>query len=90
MAEIDEIAGVFTKIDDNTEMKSFFEEIFTPAERKDLALRWELMKQVSQKIPQREIASRLGISLCKITRGAKVLKNADSVTVKLIKEACSE
>jgi TrpR family trp operon transcriptional repressor len=90
MIEIDEIAGIFTKIDDKDAMKAFFGEIFTPAERKDLALRWELMKLVNEKVPQREIASRLGISLCKITRGAKVLKNADSVTVKMIKESNRE
>ena len=46
MPEIDEIAKVFCEIDDVEVMKEFFDEIFTPAERHDFALRWELMKDV--------------------------------------------
>jgi TrpR family trp operon transcriptional repressor len=37
------------------------------------------MKMLKAGIPQRKIASELGISLCKITRGAKVLKDPDAV-----------
>lgn len=84
MPEIDEIAKVFCRIDDVQIMKQFFDEIFTPAERRDFALRWELMKMLRQGIPQRQIASRLGISLCKITRGAKIVKNQNSVTNQIV------
>ena len=61
-------------------MHHFLEEILTPAECKDLALRWKLMEMLQEGIPQRKIASELGISLCKITRGAKILKNSRSVS----------
>jgi TrpR family transcriptional regulator, trp operon repressor len=61
-------------------MRHFLEEILTPAERKDLALRWKLMEMLQEGIPQRKIASELGISLCKITRGAKILKDGRSVS----------
>jgi TrpR family trp operon transcriptional repressor len=61
-------------------MQRFFEEILTPAEREDLALRWRLMKMLHNGIAQREIASTLGVSLCKITRGAKVLKLKKSIS----------
>jgi TrpR family trp operon transcriptional repressor len=37
------------------------------------------MKMLKAGIPQRKIASELGISLCKITRGAKVLKDPGAV-----------
>ena len=84
MIEIDEIADVFTSIDDPALMKRFFEEIFTPAERHDFALRWELMKRVREGVPQRKIASDLKISLCKITRGAKIVKNPESVTNQML------
>jgi TrpR family trp operon transcriptional repressor len=33
---------------------------------------------------QRKIADELGISLCKITRGSKILKNRKSVTVRML------
>jgi len=88
--EIDEIAKVFCEIDDVEVMKDFFDEIFTPAERRDFALRWELMKLLRKGIPQRQIASKLGISLCKITRGAKIVKNQNSVTNQFINSNLGE
>ena len=35
-----ELPGIFAAITDAQEMESFFREIFTPKELKDLALRW--------------------------------------------------
>ncbi len=90
MPEIDEITKVFCEIDDVEVMKEFFDEIFTPAERRDFALRWELMKLLREGIPQRQIASKLGISLCKITRGAKIVKNQDSVTNRIMNSKLGE
>lgn len=80
MSCIDDLCRVLCDIGQLDPMKSFLEEILTPAERKDLALRWQLMKMLEEGTPQREIASRLGISLCKITRGAKILKNSKSIS----------
>jgi TrpR family trp operon transcriptional repressor len=65
-------------------MRQFFEEIVTSAERHDLALRWELMQLLHKGLPQRDIAEQLGISLCKITRGAKILKQKDSMSRKML------
>jgi TrpR family trp operon transcriptional repressor len=90
MPEVDEIAKVFCQIDDPEVMKKFFDEIFTPAERHDFALRWELMKLIRQGVTQRHIASQLGISLCKITRGAKIVKNQDSVTNQILNSKLGE
>ena len=75
-----ELIDVFARIQDTGQMRQFFEEIFTPKERKDLALRWKLMKMLKSGMPQRKIASQLGISLCKITRGSKIIRNPGSVT----------
>ena len=74
------ISDVLCDIRDPEQMRWFLEEILTPAERRDLSLRWQLMKMLKQGIPQRKIAKELGISLCKITRGAKILKQDDSVS----------
>jgi TrpR family transcriptional regulator, trp operon repressor len=84
MSEVTEIIKVFTSIDDIRTMKELFEEIFTGSEIQDVALRWRLMTMLHQGIPQRQIASDLGISLCKITRGAKIIKNKRSATRKLL------
>jgi TrpR family trp operon transcriptional repressor len=70
-------------------MASFFEEIFTPKELKDLELRWELLKELHAGQTQRSIAARHKISLCKITRGSKVLKKQGSITKRLL-DSCAE
>ena len=85
MSELRDLAKVFVQISDLATMERFFKEIFTEAEQKDFTLRWQLMKMLDKKIPQREIASRLGISLCKITRGVKILQNSQSVSRKFVK-----
>lgn len=86
MKKPEELVEIFTKIDDPKVMESFFSEIFTPAERQDFTTRWQSMKLLSQNIPQRKIAEMLSISLCKITRGAKVLKKKNSVSKNILKK----
>ena len=71
-------------------MRRFFDEIFTSAERRDLALRWNLMKLLHAGVPQRRIAAKLGVSLCKITRGSRVLKGRGSVSGKMLDAARDE
>lgn len=75
-----DICTVLCSICDPDQMQRFLAEVLTPSERRDLALRWELMRQLKQGVPQRQIAKELGISLCKITRGAKILKQDHSIS----------
>jgi len=56
----------------------FFGCLFTPAERKDFANRWLLVKEIDKGTTQREIARRFGMSLCKITRGSRELHKEES------------
>ncbi len=57
----------------------FFSEMFTESEMSNIIMRWELMKKLLNGQSQRHIAEDLSLSLCKITRGSKILKNSDSV-----------
>ena len=75
----EDIISVFSSIRDRDEMNRFFHEILTQSEIQNLALRWELMKRLKQGTSQRKIASDLRISLCKITRGSKILKKRRSI-----------
>jgi len=84
MVSQDDLIEVVTRISDFEEMKSFIEEILTPKEIQDLALRWKLLQELSKGKTQRSIASQYGISLCKITRGSKILKKDNSVTKKIL------
>ena len=77
---INDVCSVLCDIHEPDQMHRFLEEILTPAEREDLSLRWQLMQMLTEGIPQRQIAETLGVSLCKITRGAKILKQNNSVS----------
>jgi TrpR family trp operon transcriptional repressor len=70
-------------------MGRLLEELLTQAELRDLTLRWRLLRLLQAGMPQREIAERLGVSLCKITRGSRVLKQQDSAIAALLRRASS-
>jgi TrpR family trp operon transcriptional repressor len=75
---LSEMAATLAKIEDPALIEEFLRCILTPAETADIAARWALVKDLGAKIPQREIAKNLGISLCKITRGSRELKKPNS------------
>jgi TrpR family trp operon transcriptional repressor len=75
---LEELAFALSGTDDAGLIESFLRCLLTPAETADIAARWALVKALAQKVPQREIARDLGISLCKITRGSRELKKPNS------------
>lgn len=74
-----ELINIFCKVNCESEMKKLFDELFTDAEIKDIILRWALFKDLKSGKTQREIAKLHKISLCKITRGSKLLKDKNSI-----------
>ncbi|MDC7250843.1 MAG: Trp family transcriptional regulator [Sphaerochaetaceae bacterium] len=78
MNDFDDLISIFCDTTDPDEMKRLFSEMFTDREQQDFVLRWDLLKDLYQGIPQREIAAKHKISLCKITRGSKILKKDQS------------
>ena len=81
-----DLLEVFAATSDTDELNLLFEDLLTPAEREDLCLRWKLMKDLHQGETQRSIAGKYGISLCKITRGSKILKNKNSAVLKVLEK----
>jgi TrpR family trp operon transcriptional repressor len=75
---LSELARTLARTGDSVLIEDFFRCLLTPAEIADIAARWALVKALDKKIPQREIAKKLGISLCKITRGSRELKKENS------------
>lgn len=73
-----ELAHILARIDDEALIRQFFTQLFTPAEIRRFEQRWELVKLLDEGVPQREIARRLGLSLCNITRGSRELKKSNS------------
>lgn len=86
MSARQELIRLFTAMDDENKMTRLFDELFTERERNDLTLRWQLLKELHQGMTQRDIASKHKISLCKITRGSKILKSKGSIIRELLVE----
>ncbi|MGH4037035.1 MAG: Trp family transcriptional regulator [Sphaerochaeta sp.] len=86
MDSLEDLIEIFTNTTDKDKMKHLFDELFTTKEQSDFALRWSLMNDLYQGIPQREIAANHKISLCKITRGSKILKKEDSYCKKILSD----
>ena len=81
-----ELLKIISSINDLDELNRFFNDIFTPAELDDISLRWKLLKDLHKGMTQRKIAEKYGISLCKITRGSRVLKDKASVVLKVLNQ----
>ena len=84
MESLNELAKILSEISDPSELEKLLTDILTPKERSDLVLRWQLMKELYAGETQRRIASRHKISLCKITRGSKILKKEGSVSLEIL------
>ena len=82
----EEIVKVFCRIREADEMRKFLEEILTESELKALVFRWRLMRDLYHGETQRHIAEKHHISLCKITRGSRILKDENAVSLKMLKE----
>ena len=79
-----EVAEAFASLKTAAEVRRFLGELCTPSECRDIALRWHLMKRLLDGVPQRTIAKDLGLSLCKITRGSKYMKDEASLFRRLV------
>lgn len=79
-----ELIEIFVRTKDAQEMEVLFREIFTPSEIETLTLRWQLLKDLYAGKTQRKIAAEHKISLCKITRGSKLLKSRGSYLKKVL------
>jgi TrpR family trp operon transcriptional repressor len=86
MQSYKELVKAFSVIDNERDMEKFLAEILTESELEALIFRWRLMKDLYHGETQRHIAEKHRISLCKITRGSKIIKNPESITVKILKE----
>lgn len=86
MNSIKQISNILSKMN-SAEINQFLAEMLTESELSVLSKRWRILNMLSEGITQREIAKELNVSLCKVTRGAKIMKSKDAITNKyLIKE----
>lgn len=90
MAVDRQLLHIISTISELDDLERFFRDLFTPAELDDISLRWKLLKDLYKGIPQRKIARKYGISLCKITRGSRVLKKKNAMVPHLLKQMADE
>jgi len=73
--EMKELFKVIASLETEEEYRKFFRDLCTFAELKAMAERWQVAKQVNQKIPYRNIAEKTGSSTATITRVAHWLQH---------------
>lgn len=78
------VCSLLSQADNLRDVQLILTDLLTPAEFKELSLRWEIIKLLAQETPHRTIASRLGVSSSSIIRAATVLSNPKSVLHKKI------
>ena len=88
--DLREIARVLSEAGDSRKVYEFLTGILTPQEQDRLALRWRIVQLLERGITQRKIAEKLGVSLCKITRGSRELKHGPKGFRELVREAMSK
>ncbi|OGT29688.1 MAG: Trp operon repressor [Gammaproteobacteria bacterium RIFCSPHIGHO2_12_FULL_35_23] len=75
------------QIKNKQQLEQFFQLLFTPEERHDLAKRMLIIKGLlAEKLTQRDLARALQVSIAKITRGSNALKMIDNSLSRLLKE----
>jgi len=77
--DFSEICKIISKLNTAEDVNDLFKGLLTQSELDDIAQRWNIIKMLDKKESQRSIAKKLSVSLCKITRGAKILKNEKSI-----------
>lgn len=85
------LSAALAAADDEEQICGFLKGILTPAERSRIALRWELVKLLQRGgVSQRRVGKMLQISLCKITRGARELKEGPKGFADIVKKGLAK
>jgi TrpR family transcriptional regulator, trp operon repressor len=71
---------------DKSLLHEFLFDILSPAEYKDLAVRWQIAKQLQKGLPQRDIAKNLKTSISTVTRGSREMMNKKGGFAKVLKK----
>ncbi len=79
-----ELAAAFASLSNPKDVERAFVDFLTPAEQRDLYSRWLIFKMLEDGVTQREISQKLGVSLCKITRGSRFLKSSKTIVRRML------
>lgn len=82
--DFSEICEIISKLNNKKDVGIVLGELLTQSELNDVIQRWNILKMLNDKESQRSISKNLSVSLCKVTRGAKVLKDEKSIMRKIL------
>lgn len=85
-----ELSAAFAKLDSPKDVERAFIDFLTESEQRDLYARWLIFKMLERGDRQRDISRRLGVSLCKITRGSRFLKSSRTVVRRMLRLAAEQ
>ncbi len=70
-----ELLDLLLSVKNKKLLHALLADLLTPAEWDDIVQRWQIVKRLHARIPQRTIARQLKLSITKITRGSRMLLN---------------
>ena len=85
-SNVDEIAKIIKKQNSKDEVVTLLKELLSESEMQTLSKRWRILSMLAEGRTQRDIVKELNVSLCKVTRGSKILKGENSVIAKYFME----
>ncbi|MDR3642994.1 MAG: Trp family transcriptional regulator [Candidatus Doudnabacteria bacterium] len=65
-------------------LHEFLQDLLSPPEYEDLAIRWQIVRQLHKNVPQRKIAKNLRVSVATVSRGSRELLNKKGGFTKMI------
>jgi len=68
------LCALFASIETPREADLLLQDILTPQEIEAIAERWQIVLQLAEGKPQREVAHNLHVSISKVTRGSRFLQ----------------
>lgn len=74
LSHLNELCDILKKIRNRSEALILLKDILTPRELASVVERWQIVKCLIKGMPHRKISQTLGVSIDKVTRGAKALK----------------
>ena len=80
-----ELINLLANIKNSKLMSEFIKDILTPTEFEEIIIRWQIIKQLSKGVSQREIAKNLKVSIATITRGSRELRDKKGGFWKVLK-----
>ena len=84
MTQYKQLSDIINSLKTSEEVNKFFHELLTESEINVLSKRWRILNMLNDGCTQREIAKELNVSLCKVTRGSRILKDKNAIVTQIL------